>query len=127
MLTAYQCETIAFVTDGEILCRDCAIARFGEIRIVTSERGLNEYGDLSPLIRYEIDSMSGEEQYERAEERLRDFAEDHPAFTSCLFELTGDTAHTLRFQWAHGAYRLIDKLAEKVPGETCGQCGEEID
>jgi hypothetical protein len=127
MLTAYQCETIAFATDGEIICRDCAIARFGEIRIVTAERGLNEYGDLTPLIRYSVDELSGEQQYESAEERLRDFVGDHPAFASCLFELAGDTVQALRFQWTSGAYRLLDKLAEKVPGETCGQCGEEIE
>jgi len=46
MLTAYQCEVVAFVTDGGIICRDCAIARL--------DRGELD-SEVSPLIRYSLD------------------------------------------------------------------------
>jgi hypothetical protein len=68
MLTSSQCETVAFITDGEIICRDCALRNYGELRVNAAECGLEAIaGDLSPLIRYSVDELSGERQYEYAE------------------------------------------------------------
>lgn len=70
MLTAYQCETVAFVTDGGIICRDCATAKFGEMGTAALEEGIAEFvpQDVSCLIRYELDTIIGEYAAERANE-----------------------------------------------------------
>lgn len=70
MLTASQCEIVAFVTDGGIICRDCATARYGEMGVAAIEEGLAEFlpRDVSPLIRYELDTYIGELASEHASE-----------------------------------------------------------
>lgn len=66
MLTATQVETVAFVTDGGIICRDCAESRFGELGVAAIEEGIAEFlpRDVSPLIRYELDNIIGEDAHE---------------------------------------------------------------
>lgn len=128
MLTGYQCEIVAFIGDGEIICRDCAHRALDEGQFARSERGL---GELSPLIRYSIDELNGERAYEAAEERLRDFVDDHPAFSRCLFEEGQDLGDGFvwRHRWSTNGYRALDHLVEKFGNtyaERCGDCGEEI-
>lgn len=72
MLTASQVEIVAFVTDGGIICRDCATQRFGELGVAAIEEGLAEFlpSDVSPLIRYELDTYIGELASEHADEAV---------------------------------------------------------
>ena len=73
MLTAHQAETVAFVTDGGIICRDCAEKRFGEMGTAAIEEGFAEFvpSDVSPICRYELDSWAGEIAWENASEIVR--------------------------------------------------------
>jgi hypothetical protein len=43
MLTAYQCETIAYMTDSELLCPDCAYDANAGLADGVSRYGLDEY------------------------------------------------------------------------------------
>lgn len=81
MLTASQVEIVAFVTDGGIICRDCATQRFGELGVAAIEEGLAEFlpSDVSPLIRYELDTYIGELADEHADE-VADYDEDSEAW-----------------------------------------------
>jgi hypothetical protein len=109
MLTASQCEVIAFVTNGEILCRDCAKAKFGEIRIVSCEEGLNRYGDLTPLSRYEVEEFDRQRIYDAAQEQ---YENERPKGTTQAEE-----------------WREIERLVEALEDaytERCGACGEVL-
>lgn len=110
MLTGYQVETVAFQTDGEILCVDCATKEMGPLTVAKIERGLTASYDARPISRYELDEISGEQQYSLAEEKLDEFLANHPAVTLDV----------------SGRGRLIDRLAEKQLGECCGHCLQEI-
>lgn len=110
MLTGYQVEIVAFIAEGEFVCRDCAHKALdnGEL----AELGIG--CSYSPVSRYSIDEYNSERVYEAAEERVSDFELDHPYF----FEGVRDK------RW-----RLIDKVVEKIGdtyAETCGECGEVI-
>lgn len=53
MLSAYGAQVVGFVTDGEIICRDCAVEVAGELAVAKMESGLHAAGrDWTPLIRY---------------------------------------------------------------------------
>lgn len=57
MLSGYQREVIAFLTDGGgILHYACAVERHDTVTVEKAERGLTTGADLSPLIRYEAES-----------------------------------------------------------------------
>ncbi len=101
MLTAHQCEIVAFVTDGGIICRDCAVSRFGEMGVAALEEGLAEFlpQDVSPLIRYEVDTYAGELASEHADEVVS--YDDDPE----------------RWNAEYDGY----------PGVTCDDCCEVID
>lgn len=43
MLTAYQCETIAYMTEGELLCPDCAYDANAGLADGVSRYGLDEW------------------------------------------------------------------------------------
>jgi hypothetical protein len=100
MLTASQCEIVAFVTDGGIICHDCAVSRFGEMGVAALEEGLAEFlpQDVSPLIRYELDSFQGEDLWERCREDTETDEE---------------------------AQELFDSRSDE--GYPCDECGQEID
>ena len=74
MLTAYQVETVAYVGDGSIVCRECAISRYGTVAITSLDQGLDEFAppDVSPLIRYELEEYLSETSWELAAERVDD-------------------------------------------------------
>jgi hypothetical protein len=78
MLTSYQVETVAFVTDGGIICRDCAIRQYGEYGVAALEEGIAEFlpSDVSPLIRYELDTLLSEQANEYANEEVGGY-DDH--------------------------------------------------
>lgn len=126
MLSGYQCEIIAYVGDGEIICRKCAVAQESSVTIEKLDAGLSACTDLSPLIRYSVDEMSGERQYEWARERARDFSESHPVLADKL-GVRDFGASFLTDVRERNLWRLYDRLAEKAPGECCGNCGEELD
>ncbi len=120
MLTGYQCEVVAFQTDGALICPECATKRYGEARVAATERGLG-YGDISPLIRYSLDEWEGERVYELARERLSDFVFDHPHLAS-LFGVTPNSSGS-------NEWRVLDKLAERfeeLGKEHCEDCGEAL-
>jgi hypothetical protein len=116
MLTASQCEIVAYATDGEIVCRDCAIRDYGELSASKADEGLVNAYDLSPLIRYSIDEYNGERVYEEANERIRDWRYDHPVLAELLLD-------------DHREWRLADRIVDRLGDtfdERCGSCGEVI-
>lgn len=119
MLTGYQCETIAFTHNGEILCPDCAVEETSAITVAKAERGLaHGGGDLSPLSRYGLDEHTGERTWEEASERVGRFQDEHPDIWGLL-----EAVHGNALEW-----RLTDRRAERHAWvETCGSCGREID
>lgn len=104
MLTATQVETVAFVTDGGIICRDCAESRFGELGVAAIEEGIAEFlpQDVSPLIRYELDNLVGELAWDYA---AQDVDENDPE-----------------------ADRIIERKADEIADEgyACDDCGRAI-
>ena len=69
MLTSYQCETVAFTLDGEIICPDCAVKATSAITVAKAERGLdNGGGDLRPLSRYALDEYLSESSWDIEDE-----------------------------------------------------------
>ena len=125
MLSAHGAEVIAYVGDGYIICRDCAIKRTSTLTIDKVDAGLsNGSGGLSPLIRYTIQTENGERIWEEAEERVREFERRHPTWLGVLADVTDEKRGMLR-------WRLVDRVAERMPedvyGEHCEDCGEFID
>lgn len=117
MLSGYQCEVIAYVTDGDIICRECAAEDYSELTLDKLEQGLTcvATGHLSPLIRYQVDEL--DRSYEYAEERVREFVGDHPALFSTDTE-----------GWLGRFNQLVDRWAQRHPvPECCGSCGKELD
>ncbi len=68
MLTAAQCRTVAFLTDGGVICTDCARSSYGEHTIDRLVEGLDAgLGDeLRPLIEYELSEWQGEQAWNSA-------------------------------------------------------------
>ena len=113
MLSGYQCEIIAYIGDGEIICRDCAAKDYSELTLDKLDAGIScvASGHISPLIRYSVDEL--DRSYEYAEERWDEFQRDHPALYEAL-----DVPD----------WRVIDRRAEKHPcPECCGSCGKPLD
>lgn len=106
MLTASQCEIVAFVTDGGIICRDCAVRRYGEMGVAALEEGIAEFlpQDVSPLIRYELDTYVGELASEHADEYVLEH-DIEPSEHDAVWEREYDS----------------------YPGYPCDDCGSEID
>lgn len=116
MLTGYQCEVVAYLSDCEFLCRDCAASETSQLTVEKADLGLANSGDLHPIIRYVLDEHNGQRIWEEAEERVRDFQADHPAIWEALVERNRDA------EW-----RLTDRVAENLGDaycEHCGGCGE---
>jgi len=62
MLTASQCETVAFTTPwGEVFCVECTHARL-------EQDGGGGVDGFEPMIRYSADTYAGEESNQRAGE-----------------------------------------------------------
>lgn len=101
MLTAHQCEIIAYIGDGEIICRECAVAQESTVTIEKLDAGLSACTSLQPLIRYEVDEYNSERAHEYVEYELGLTWSDDP-----------------------DAY---DKAFEDYPKECCGSCGAELD
>lgn len=147
MLTATQCEIVAYVTDGEIVCRDCLVARYSTVFVERLDAGIGgSTHDISPLIRYEVDTLSGERIWEAAEERVSDFEANHPELALALgvnakrergFRVArhNGLGRLLSQRWeretlvpeGRNRWRIVDRVADQlgdVYGERCGQCGE---
>lgn len=111
MLTASQVETVAFITDGGIICRDCAIRRFGEMGVAAMEEGIAEFlpQDVSPLIRYELDTLIGENASEYATETVG------PWPSSVLHMSQAEEA--LADEWQEA----FDSYPDEYPCDNCGE------
>lgn len=72
MLTAFQVETVAFLTDGGFICSDCAHKAF--------EEDPAETADLRPVSRYEMDEYDSENSRDWFSDRETD---DEPDHTEC--------------------------------------------
>lgn len=57
MLTAFQCEVVAFWTDGGLVCRDCAVRDF-------EDQGGERVSEYRPVIRYGLDEYQSESSYD---------------------------------------------------------------
>lgn len=70
MLTASQCVVVAFVSDGGIICRECATTKWGEMGVAAIEEGIAGFvpQDVSCLIEYELSEYVGELAAEYADE-----------------------------------------------------------
>ena len=77
MLTAYQCATVAYATDGGIICPECAARRYSTLTLHKIDHGLdNSAPDVSPWIRYTLDEYIGDLASEYATEEAGDWHED---------------------------------------------------
>ena len=100
MLTASQCEVVAAILHGEILCLPCAKSETSALTIEKAEQGLSHGGgDLSLLIRYELDEYNGERASEHADEEAGDYSDNPDAWNEAF---------------------------DNYPGEHCGSCGTEL-
>ena len=98
MLTGYQCETVAFAFNGDIICPDCAVVATSAITVSKAERGLSHGGgDLSALSRYSLDEYTSETAWEYA-------SQEHEEGTP---------------EW--------DALYERASVQPCGDCGRDLD
>ena len=52
MLTGYQCETVAYIGDGFVVCRECAVKQSSELSIEKADRGLVNTSGLDPISRF---------------------------------------------------------------------------
>lgn len=102
MLTGYQCEVVAFVSDGGFICYDCAHKSLDRGMLERSELGL---GSISPVIRYSLDEYNAEVVYEAARENLEERGIDPSDWKALDDE--------------------VEKLGDQFK-EVCGECGEVI-
>ena len=100
MLTASQCEVVAAILHGEIICLSCAASETSALTIQKAEAGhAHGGGDLSLLIRYELDEYNGQLASEHADEEVGDYSDNPDAW--------------------HEAF-------DNYPAECCGSCGTEL-
>ncbi len=99
MLTSHQCETVAIVSNGGIICLDCAKSEHGELAINALEEGLEEFvpQDVSALIRYSLDEYVSENAAERASEDI-DYDVD-----------------------PEGWQKAFDEACDEYPCDSCGR------
>lgn len=121
MLTATQVEIVAFVTDGGIICRDCAIERFGEMGVAAIEEGIAEFlpQDVSPLIRYELDNVISKDAHEWVSQE----GEVWQNIDGDWFgRMNGETYGPFDAEW-----RAEEALLDAQPDEYgCDNCGRGI-
>lgn len=71
MLTAFQCEIVAYAFNGAIICHECAVKRTSSVTVEKADAGLSHgFSDLSPLIRYELDEYIGQNASDYADEEF---------------------------------------------------------
>lgn len=117
MLTGYQCEIVAYLSEHEFLCRDCAASETSALTVEKAELGLANSGGLDPIIRYVLDEHNSQRVYEYASEKVTDFQYDHPELAKLLMSARDS-------EW-----RLTDRIADRMGetyNETCGSCGEPL-
>lgn len=118
MLTATQVEVVGFITDGGIICRDCATSRFGEMGVAAVEEGIAEFlpRDVSPICRFELDHIVGEDAAEHANEVVG--TPWFPGYDETEAEMEARVEHNRR--WDEEYQRIADL------GYACDDCGEGI-
>lgn len=117
MLNSYQCEIVAYLSDCEFLCRDCAASETSSLTVEKADVGLANSGGLDPVIRYCLDEHNSQRLYEYASEKVARFKRDHPELAKLLMS-AGDA------EW-----QLIDRISDRTGDtydETCGSCGERL-
>lgn len=105
MLTATQCQLAGIQTDGAYLCVDCAENKYGARDLERLRVGIyaGAADDLTPLIRYTVDEIRGEE----VNETLREDGVDYDADAPDVWNAAYDAAHD-------------------IAGPTCDDCGERL-
>lgn len=129
MLTAAQCETVAYLGDGAVYHPECAAKRFSTLTVEKADVGLDNSGGLRPLIRFELDEWTYQDAYSLAEERVDDFEVDHPALARVLGVADLRDGHDPDLDIDRNRWRLIDRLADRfsdTAGPTCDECLEVI-
>lgn len=118
MLTATQCEIVAFVTDGGIICRGCATARFGELGVAAIEEGIAEFlpRDVSPLIRYELDTIVGEDASDWVSQEGEVWQTIDGEWAA---RMNGETYGPFDAEW-QAEQALLDAMPDEYPCDHCG-------
>ena len=112
MLTASQCEVVAAVLNGEIICLPCAKSATSSLTIEKAEQGLSHGGgDLSLLIRYELDQIVSEDAWQLAEEDA---------------DRREDEAHPDDPWVGESRLEYVDRQARDHANGYCGSCGTEL-
>lgn len=117
MLTGYQCEIVAYLSDYEYLCRDCAASETSALTVEKADLGLANSGGLDPIIRYLLDEYNSERLYEYASEKVTRFKRDHPELAKLLMSARD------------AEWQLIDRISDRTGDtydERCGSCGERL-
>jgi hypothetical protein len=128
MLTASQCETVAYHGDGAVYHPECARQRFSALTVEKADVGLDNSGGLRPLIRFELDEWQGQDAYALAEEYADRFEDDHPTLAATLGVASPRSGLDLSAA-TRNRYRLIDRLADRfadTSGPSCDECYELI-
>lgn len=87
MLTAFQCEIVAYALDGAILCHGCAVKRTSSVTVEKADAGLSHgFSDLSPWIRYTLDEYIGQNASEYADEEVGQWSHENAAEWDAAFE-----------------------------------------
>lgn len=114
MLTAFQCEVIAYWTEDGLVCAECATGT------LESEGG-DAVAGYTPVIRYSLD----EEQTAEAEEYIRwDDADDIREEDGERFALIGGVWHVEACACAPALYCADDSSHELLEAYTDYQCKE---
>jgi hypothetical protein len=109
MLTAFQVERVAYLTDGGVICRGCAISRFeSEAGVEFDEPATWEQDDLAfegidltPLSRFSVDELD-------SGEGIHDDDPDAPEDCGCTYgvscdECNGEIVEPFVDEYAHQA------------------------
>lgn len=73
MLTASQCRTVAYLTDGGLICPACALKRTNEVQLARIDEGLDD--TLRPVSAYELGEHEGESAWQFADQEGLEGAE----------------------------------------------------
>lgn len=137
MLTASQCQTVAYIGDGGFLHPDCARKRYSALAIEKADAGFSD-APVSPVIQYSLSEQNGELTWESARERFDRFADDHPELAYVLGVIPANSSWERNEATGYGRWvlpdgsqnyeRALDRYAERHPVyETCDECFEPIE
>ena len=91
MFTYYQAETIAYMTEGAIICKDCAVKRYTTVGVAKIDAGIYHNPDISPLCRMSIEENSNVWKGECANEEVGQWSTDNAAEWDEAYDSYPDT------------------------------------